>query len=291
MARTLANASSAPAGARVGHIANTIRAALSPILDADATRSDAQEAFQEAAGTSASVRMEVLVALASASAADAWTVSEINAAAAAAGKVGNMALPKSVATFVSESKRAMSPKVREHVGDLVALAGEVWAEEAALDKDQPRPCRKAFKRCYHMTLRMFGLCEDGELLSSTSDVVEWARNNDPDLDYSKVYERLQSIRKELSAFATDFPVDGFVEVDSFLEGITKDALKAARAGVAMRDEARMDAHRLAVPVTSAAAPARVIEDELASASEEDFDPIADALGELDAGMMDLGVAA
>lgn len=270
---------------RTAEIANTIRAALSPIIDADAVKADAQSEFQAAVADATGTRLSVIVALANASRMGAWTQSEIATAVVAAGKVGNAALPKSVATFVAEAKRAMSPKVRDYAPAIVGVVGIAWEAEGEQDKDAPRPLRKAFKRQYHCVLQAFGLAEDGTVLRETTDVLDWARARDPDLDYGKVYDRLQAIRKELTAFAADFPVDGFVEVDAFLSEITKERLKACREAIAQRDDERLAGHKLTdVPVPEI----DPIPDEL---SMPEIDPIADALGELDAGMSLASLAA
>jgi hypothetical protein len=234
---------------RVQDIAQQIRGAIAPIHEADATRAAAADDALQASNAATGLREQILASVAALSMRGDWQPGEINLAAAQAASMSNNKDDKSVATFIGECKRAMSPKVRAHVAYLTALRDTVWAAEKAQDKDMPRPCAKAFKRGYHMLLQMFGLCEDGTLLQGASDVIAWAAANDPDLDYAKVSKRLEAIRKTLAGFAGDFPVDGFAQIDEFLANITKDTLKAARATQIAAQELRMYSHKLAAVPT------------------------------------------
>jgi len=217
--------------ARVAKIAQTIRNACVPILGADAAKSDARTAFQEASRAEISLREQIMLGVAGLSQKGQWTPGEIAQAAGKAAAMSNNESEKALANFIGETKRAMDPNVRGHVLALVNLRDVCWDTETAMlatDKLSPRPLRKAFIRQYHMLIRMFAEAQKGRVFTNASEVIAWADECDPDLDLDKVMTRLERIKGELSAFYTDWPVDDIRVCVDALGDIDKKMLRASR---------------------------------------------------------------
>src|ERR1700733_4864872 len=149
--------------ARVSDIARQIRGATTPLFATTSGKQDAKDLLTDASQADTALREKIMVAVASLSQVGQWTIPEINAAAAkAAAMSADTKADKAVATFIGETKRAMNPKVRAFVPDLIELRDTTWqseTEQRAMDKDAPTPLRKAFVRQYHMMVQMFGLAE------------------------------------------------------------------------------------------------------------------------------------
>lgn len=213
-------------------IARQIRGAVLPILAADSDTKEAKDAAQNASQAGASLREDIMLALAALSQKGQWTEREVSAAAAKAAAMSNNKDDKSLSTFIGETKRAMHPLVRAHVPGLIDLRDATWDSETEawnLDKkNTPTPLRKAFKRKYHMLITMFGEAADGNVFEDTASVIAFAEANNPDHDYKKVHDRLMAIRKTLSEFYHDFPVDDIQLCVDTLNEVTEKALKASR---------------------------------------------------------------
>jgi hypothetical protein len=209
-------------------IANTcagIDGALTDLADAKAAK--------DAASTSAtSKREEIMGAIADLSLAGQWTKAEITAASKLAiKKHNNLNTEKAMATFIGEVKRAAHPNVRDHFRALVSVRDTAWAAETeslALDKTNPQPLRKCFKRSYHALISAMAECEEGNVFTTTDNMVDFAIANDPDHDADKVAKRLEAIHATLAAFYADFPVDDIGFCVDTLASITKEELTKAR---------------------------------------------------------------
>jgi hypothetical protein len=215
---------------RIRALASAIRSAVTPILAADETRGEAQEALNEAAQGASSLRESIMVKLAEMSANNAMTWTEIEVSARNAAEIGNKA-EKSIVTFIGECKNAMHPDVRMYASDLVSLRNEAWDAEVAskkLDKDAPTPIKKAFVRKYHCLAGLFKAAKEGVLLTTEADLIAYAEARDPDLDIDKVFARLEKIRSQLQEFHADFPDDDVGSCAELLGRITKKDLTAAR---------------------------------------------------------------
>jgi hypothetical protein len=146
-------------------------------------------------------------------------------------KQSNAELPKSIATFVGEAKRAMHPKVRDDFADILAVRDAAWqAEDDArqIDKAAPAPIKKAFARKYHFLITLLGEAAEDKWYTTVEECVAFAESRDPDFDPAKVFKRLEKIREMLSAFHADFPVGDIEVCADFLSKITQKELIDAR---------------------------------------------------------------
>lgn len=236
-------------------IATAIRSAMSPIIDADGASAAAREAQQEASQNATTMREGVMGTLAQLASAGAWNVKDIDAAAkmACGDALGNEVLPKSVSTFVGEARRAMHPDVREQFPTLVRLRDDVWnaeKEERKADKAAKTPLMTACARSYHALVGMMGAVIDGTTFTRASDVTAWAEAKDPSLDPKKQADALEAMLAKLAAMAAIFPDPDLLAAVDSLRPVGAEALKAARAELLGREEARLQSHKLApVPTT------------------------------------------
>jgi hypothetical protein len=219
-------------GDRSHTIANAIRAALEPMTSADAMRDEANNALTEAKDGSVNARELVMGNLAGLASQGDWTEQEINLAAVLMGKQSNAELPKAVATFVGEAKRAMHPAVRDDFANLVGVRNEAWeAEELArtIDKKAPQPVKKAFARKYHLLITLLGEAAKGNWLTTTDEVVTFAQARDPDIDADKAMKALTKLREQLATIAANFPdVDLTAAADMLAKVVTPKQLQEAR---------------------------------------------------------------
>jgi hypothetical protein len=217
---------------RVSDIAKQIRGAVTPFLGANMAKTEASELLAEAATAETGMREGIILTLANLSQTGQWSEREITAAASAAAQMSNNDKEKALATFIGETKRGMHPNVRAHAHTLSALRTTCWADETtqiALDKKCPKPLRKAFSRSYHMLLQMFGEVAEGKrMFASREDVMAFAADRDPDLDYKKVLARLTAIHDTLARFHRDWPVEDIGLCVTTLMQIDEAVLKASR---------------------------------------------------------------
>lgn len=217
--------------ARLQDIVRQIRGAALPLLAATSQATEARDAAQAAANHLTSSREGIMVALADLSLKGQWSAGEVKAAAKAAADLSNNETEKALATFINETRKAMSPKVRMHVDTLISVRDNAWeAEKLAYneDKDTPTPLRKAFSRGYHCLMQMMGEAEEGRIIDNVPALLGFAAERDPDLDISKVVKRLANIQSQLQAFHNDFPVDDLQLCVETMGEITEKALRAAR---------------------------------------------------------------
>jgi hypothetical protein len=215
---------------RVSDIARAIHQTCTPILSADSDRRDAKDALANATDGATSVRESILGQIASMAHADNWTETEIKAATKLACAGINDQSEKTLATFISETRRVAHPLVRAHFGALVDLRNAAWdAEENRADKSEDAPIKRAFKRKYHFLLSgLCGAAQAGKVLETIEDAQEYARANDPDHDASKVLKRVQAMREELTDIMSSFPVEDLQAALDSLLGVSKEALEVAR---------------------------------------------------------------
>ncbi len=257
--------------------ARAIRSIVSEIEEVDSASKKARDDATTASQTASTRREETMGKLASLAAAEGWTVPDINTAASMACgvAVSNESLPKSVATFVGEAKRAMHPDVRAVFPRLAALRSEVWATEKEVrkaDKTARAPLMEACAREYHALVQMCGAVIDGATFNSTTDVIAWAEARDPAMDPKKQADKIASILDQLAAISNTFPDQDLLAGIDTLKAINAEALAKARADLLGRDEARLAAHPLA-PVPTVVAE-RV---EAATASPNEHDTAADVV--------------
>lgn len=266
-------------------MAASIRAELSPIMDADANSTAAREAATEASQAASNKREVVMTVLATLAEAGGWNVKDVDAAAkmACSESIGNEALPKSVATFVGEARRAMHPDVRNILPGLIGLRDAVWNGEKEMrkaDKDgAATPLMKAFARSYHALVGMMGAVIDGEAtFTGPDDVTAWAEARDPELDPKKQFAKVESLLTVLSQIGNRFPDPDILAAVDTLKTVSADTMKAARAEMQGREDDRMNSHKLA-PVPAVVAE-RVAAAEAPTTVVAESDPLAEVLGEV-----------
>lgn len=177
-------------------------------------------------GTNA--REELFVTLADMSATHHWTKAEIEAAAAqAVARNNDERRAKSLGVIIGEARRAMDPLVRKHVPALRELRDRVWEEETE-QKDGPRPCNQAFKRGYHMLIRMFSEGQEGRVFQTDAEVVGWANQRNVDTSPVVAAKALNKVRGKLAEIARTFPMRALQEAEELLDGIEASNLSRAR---------------------------------------------------------------
>jgi hypothetical protein len=221
---------------RTDQIAAVIRkeaARILPHTTAVSALNAQRKAESEAATT---MRETVILALAGIANAEAWSHDEVVDGCATAAMLSDARTEASVMTFLGELKRALHPMVRPHVKSMVKARDEAWAietdhiEACKRSKATPdKPLRKAFARSYHVLMAMCSHAADnGVVLTTSADIVAYARKKDPDLDASKVQARLERIVKELGDCYANFPYEDLETAKRFISGISAMDLVKAR---------------------------------------------------------------
>ena len=258
---------------RIADIVRQIRGAALPFLGANEQYVDARSAAQAAGNGLSSTRESIMCTLADLSRNGQWTAGEIKVASNTAAGLSNNETEKALATFIGQCKKAMDPKVRSFVGQLVAVRDLGWEAETlaiAEDSDAPRPLRKAFARGYHCLMEMFALAGEGRVISDTVELLAFAAERDPDLSLEKVLKRLNGISAQLSKFYSDWPVNDIQLCVKTLGEVTEKALKAARSSTVVAEKPFAPA----VPAAVIVAVNKAIDN--AKTPEDDF--LDDALG-------------
>jgi len=218
--------------ARITDIVRQIRGTALPFLGAYDEASDARDASQAAANRLTSSREGIMSALADLSMKGQWSAGEVKAASKIAADASRNETESALATFIAETRKAMSPKVRMHVDALISVRDKAWeAEKLAYNEDKttPTPLRKAFSRGYHCLMQMMGEAEEGRIIDNVPALLGLAADKmtAERLDISKVMARLANIQAQLQAFHNDFPVDDLQLCVETMGEITEKALRAA----------------------------------------------------------------
>ena len=224
---------------RIADIVRQIRGAALPFLGANEQYVDARSAAQAASNGLSSTRESIMCTLADLSRNGQWTAGEIKVASNTAAGLSKNETEKALATFIGQCKKAMDPKVRSFVGQLVAVRDLGWEAETlaiAEDSDAPRPLRKAFARGYHCLMEMFALAGEGRVIDNTVELLAFAAERDPDLSLEKVLKRLNGISAQLSKFYIDWPVDDIQLCVATLNEITGEMLEAARSSTVVAEK-------------------------------------------------------
>lgn len=243
--------------ARVAEIAQSMFNACNPLrgaLDEVNAAKDGVTTAQEGEG---SQRESILCEVAALSSAGSWSVEEVQAATPIAVKKINNddRSAKTLATFISETRRVAHPMVRDIMPMLVSIRDAAWdkeTEQKGLNPDSPTPIRKAFKRRYHFLLT--GLCgatAAGVSITTVEDAVAYARAKDPDHDAAAVLKRLTKLKEDLLSFYSDFPVDDIKAAADTLDDVAEEHLTAARMR-RLADAAAMLPDPATAPIPSAA---------------------------------------
>jgi hypothetical protein len=185
-----------------------------------------------------------------------WPATDISAGIIAA-VAGTTNMASSVKAFTNECLVVMSPAVRSHFEDIANACVSAWVTEdgeRTLDKSVPTPVRKAFKRRYHTIMaaaRALTRKNNPVLLDTPELVVEFARQNDPDVDPAAAFKRVEALRDELSTILLNFPTDDLRAAFDAMADVTETGMVLARNNMLARERA---AHEARVTPTPAPAP-------------------------------------
>jgi hypothetical protein len=254
---------------RIDDIAREIYRATAEFNIAEAERKDLSELLDAKKDEVTSTRESVLGKIADLSFKGQWTLKEIKSATKKAITMHNdERTARTVATFISETRLAADPNVRDKFAGLLDLRDRAWEAEVQAhkaDKSTPTPLRKFAGRRYHLLTRMLGEAENQNYFTTVGQVVRWAENNDPSLDAAKVHKKIQEHREKLAAFLEQFPDDDLIAAVDLLNKVTEATLVNAHATLTPKPDPRKLAAALAPkakPVESATGAADIDFDEL-----------------------------
>jgi hypothetical protein len=199
-----------------------------------------KEQVEDATSDSAGRREDLFIVLAGVSHQTAASTAEIETAVKDA--IGifveryNSLKPISLGPFATEMKRAMHPKVRAHVRDLVQLARDAWASES--DKTaKDRVVRKMWSRQYQLLVNANGLLgqmAEGNDLMTVAQVTQYANDTlaARALDPERAVALVATMIKQLQAIHASFPHGDVLNTISDAQRITVAELRrvAARKG-------------------------------------------------------------
>ena len=222
--------------ARIEEMAGLIRTNADDV-NAEVTLHGEAKAAEKAAGVVVnSKRVKIMQVMADLAIAGNWLPAEIDAAAAIAAKDKDNGGPKldgSLKTFLYEICYAAHPMVRDNFRTLNEVVELAWRNEieqnVITNKASPTPIAKWAKRKYHALTGAMKAAIKGVSIQSESDLIAYAKDNDPDEDVGKVFKRFEKLVADLRGFNVDFPVDDLGLGITTLEGITVGHFTAAKA--------------------------------------------------------------
>lgn len=216
--------------ARVADIHNALRAECAKFASADIDRANATDARNDAIAEGQSIRETVMGDIARLSRDNAWREAEVKAACKAL-KAGDNS--QTLVTFMSEIMNVAHPNVRDQFNDLVSLRDALWPADADPELNPVNPdVAKCWNRRYHMLTQMTRVVRKGEgAFNGVEDVIEYARNNNPDEDPEKVQKKLEKIAETLGDMFLIFPDEDLKLASEYVAGIDAKKLIAARATI------------------------------------------------------------
>jgi hypothetical protein len=227
-------------------IAQRIRGLALRIADDLDDKFTAMDAAQAASGNEQTGRMGILVEVAELSQSQQWTDTEIKLAAARAKSMAMDNRPdedrtkKTVGVFCSEMQVPAHPSVRARFPTILAACQDAWNRENAEKAVTPisarseldQPVHKYKSRLYQLILEVTRAVRDNKVVVvNYEDVVNWARQNDPDHDDEKIAKRIGAIIIALHEMAKDFGDEDLKLAETYLRNITPKKLRASRAAM------------------------------------------------------------
>ena len=143
--------------------------------------------------TRVNTRTDTLGKLAATSSALDWSLGDIALAMPSVlKKANNLESQKALNTFAADARCAMHPNVRSRFPALRRLINDAWEVEKVYPKGEVRPLAHAFGREYHaLKSAMIAVRDETVILNGPSDVVFWAKANDPDFSPAKVAKKIE----------------------------------------------------------------------------------------------------
>ena len=250
---------------RLNDITNTIRSLAQKVMQPAQDVADAAEALNDQRAGVTSLREQLMLEVAKLSAEQAWTKGEIDTAAKQAAAT-NANRPKedkptqgekTMGVFISDLRQVANPKVCTHFASLLGMRDTAWQMEddayaAAETKEDKalvaRPCRKLWGRKYHMLMALVrDTIDDKAAFHHTSIIIQYALDNDPDLNADKVKARLDAIVGKLTEIYADFKHDDIKVCIDFLGVLDVDQLIAAKVGKSLTSVVNTTPQPKAIP--------------------------------------------
>ena len=242
----------------------------------DRAKAEAAEASKEASGAAETGRVGALLAAARISQYHQLSDTDIARVAAKAIAISPAESRKALNTFMSEVKYAMHPGVRSWADNIKDAVWEVF--EAEKQDKANQSCKKAFARPYHMLTAAFrAAAKEGRVILSFSDAMEFALDNNPDVDPDKALKALAEMCDKLEGLNLNFPgIEAIAEALHGLNAIDKDTVLNAREGLLSRRADATNKAALAPLPVKAVTP--VVE-------TPTVDDVTEALAEMDGGVV------
>jgi len=227
-------------------ITTAVQQAISRYASAASDASAAFKASRDENERAIGEREAVLTELAALADAGKWSGDDLDAAVSTVLKNRN-GDTASISTFGSEIKRCCRVAVRAYIPRYFKLAREAWDAEGEMIKNAPKgtgtvappkPLREAFARCYHLVVNYLAKeAADGRYYATAGELNLYAIKvlRDREIDPVRVLKRLAAIRKELSSFAADFPIEGITDCIEYLKDVSAADVKACAARAHTRD--------------------------------------------------------
>ena len=246
-----------PVTARVLDIAARIHTACGAIRADTAAIQENMKDTQERSANLTGTRIGVASEISAMAHAEDWTAGEVALACDKAAKMGNAEdqTAKTMGVFISEMKLFANPKVRVHFVNLLETCEAVWAYETELlaGADSPEekanletPVRKWQSRKYHLLANVARAVKEAKLAAplTQDSLTQYARDNDPDHNETKVAGRLKGIIETLGKMYADFGLNDIQVATEYLGTITAKDLLASRKAMLDAEEDRLAAHPL-----------------------------------------------
>lgn len=227
--------------ARVADMASRIRSAVLAMADPHREMLGHNDAKTRLAGEIMVTKLDIARDIASLSNDEDWLPDEIDAACKRAGK-GNEdesdeRTQKTIGVICSEMRVVASPRVRGRFPALLQVCQEVWDAEA-LERTQTdaedrgtldQPVYKFAKRLYNLVITMArAVKNEGVHITTTSDLVDYCREHDPDHNEEKIATRIASVVNTLQGIISDFDNEEVKLATEYLQTVTAKDLLASR---------------------------------------------------------------
>jgi len=221
--------------ARIAAMAQSLRTNADDVNVDVGLHTAAKDAAKAAGENVNSKRVDIMFVIADLASQDNWLPEEIDAATKIAAKDnGGPTTEGSIKTFLYEIGYAAHPNVRDNFRTMVSVVNLAWAnetEQSVISQGAtPTPIAKWAKRKYHaLTGVMKAAKNEGILIQQESDLIAYAKDNDPSENVGKVFKKFEKLIADLRGFNVDFPVDDIGNAIQTLEGVTEKHLAAAQA--------------------------------------------------------------
>lgn len=195
---------------RIADMSALVQDSIKAVLRRDHHADDAKDAAAGAKMGAVAEREGQMIHLAALSRDYQWGATEADdiLADAIAAFADDKRAKRTLSTLKSEFRCAVHHNVRGRMADMAALRDTAWGAEVTMrmaDKAAPTPLKDAFKRSYHVLMRMMTAAKEGRFLDTEQELLDFAAECDTSKSLPTLIKKVREMGATLAEMLAPYP--------------------------------------------------------------------------------------